>query len=65
MLNSKDFQICIDALKKVEATKEIERVIKKLELVIEAEKVKKESEDAMININTELRKIFEEENQGD
>lgn len=63
MLASKDFQICVDALKTVEQTKEVTRVIKKLELVMKAEEVKKESEDVMIEINNELRKIFEEENE--
>lgn len=63
MLSSKDFQICVDALKTVEQTKEVTRVIKKLELVMKAEEVKKESEDVMIEINNELRKIFEEENE--
>lgn len=61
MLTSKDFQICVDALKSVEETKERDLVIRKLELVIKAEQIKSDSENAMMEINDKLRKIFEEE----
>lgn len=61
MLTSKDFQICVDALKELEETKERSIVIRKLELVIKAEKIKNDSENEMMQINDELRKIFDEE----
>lgn len=61
MLTGKDFQICIDALKQNELTKEQYRVVRKLELVIQAENIKTDSENKMMEINDELRKIFDEE----
>lgn len=61
MLTSKDFQICVDGLKELEETKERSIVIRKLELVIKAEQIKNDSENEMMKINDELRKIFDEE----
>lgn len=63
MLGSKDFEYCIKGLKSIEQTDEVKRVIRKLELVIKAEDIKKTSEDAMMEVNQELRNIFEEENK--
>lgn len=63
MLGSKDFEYCIKGLMSIEQTDEVKRIIRKLELVIQAEDIKKTSEDAMMEVNQELRKIFEEENK--
>lgn len=63
MLGSKDFEYCIKGLMSIEQTDEVKRIIRKLELVIKAEDIKKTSEDAMMEVNQELRNIFEEENK--
>lgn len=63
MLGRKDFEICLKGLISIEQTDEVKRVIRKLELVIKAEEIKKTSEDEMMKVNQELRNIFEEENK--
>lgn len=68
MLTGKDFEICVKALNDYVLNNDdvdAKRVIRKLELVIKAENIKTKSENDMMAINDELRKIFDEERAGE
>lgn len=58
MLTSYDFEMCIKGLLNLEQTDEVKRIKRKLELVISAEDIKKDSEEKMFEINQELRKFL-------
>lgn len=58
MLENKDFGLI---LKHLEVCDDTKNVIEKLKLLIEANTVKNEADNKMIEIQTKLRKLYDEE----
>ena len=58
MLENKDFELI---LKHLEVCDDTKNVIEKLNLLIEANNVKNEADNKMIEIQTKLRKLYDEE----
>lgn len=63
MLDTKDFELIVSVLEKEEQTEEIKREITKLNLLIKANKNKEFYESEMMNIQDELRKIYDLEHK--
>lgn len=65
MLENKDFEMCVELLNNIDCTEEQNILKEKLELIIEANNVKADSESKMFDIQDRLRKIYDKQHKGE
>lgn len=65
MLENKDFEMCVELLNNIDCTEEQNILKEKLELIIEANNVKADSESKMFDIQDKLRKIYDKQHKGE
>lgn len=57
-MDSKDYEIILEALSKVEETEEVKKLVKKINLFLESDKLREEYQTNMEKISKEIQELI-------